>query len=58
MLSTMSKYIFSILFFLISTMMWSQLTPQEKLEKRKAQILREIREKEDQLQNVKSNGEN
>lgn len=54
MLSTMSKYIFSIMFFLISTMMWSQLTPQEKLEKRKAQILREIREKEDQLQNVKS----
>ncbi len=54
MLSTMSKYIFSILFFLISTMMWSQLTPQEKLEKRKAQILREIQEKEDQLQNVKS----
>jgi septal ring factor EnvC (AmiA/AmiB activator) len=34
--------------------MWSQLTPQEKLEKRKAQILREIQEKEDQLQNVKS----
>jgi septal ring factor EnvC (AmiA/AmiB activator) len=54
MFSTMSKYIFSILFFLISTMMWSQLTPQEKLEKRKAQILREIQEKEDQLQNVKS----
>ena len=54
MFSTMPKYIFSILFFLISTMMWSQLTPQEKLEKRKAQILREIQEKEDQLQNVKS----
>lgn len=54
MFSTMSKYIFSILFFLISTMIWSQLTPQEKLEKRKAQILREIQEKEDQLQNVKS----
>jgi septal ring factor EnvC (AmiA/AmiB activator) len=35
-------------------MIWSQLTPQEKLEKRKAQILREIQEKEDQLQNVKS----
>ena len=54
MFSTMSKYIFSILFFLISTMMWSQLTAQEKLEKRKAEILREIQEKEDQLQNVKS----
>jgi septal ring factor EnvC (AmiA/AmiB activator) len=50
----MSKYIFSLLFLLTSTMMWSQLTPQEKLEQRKAQILREIQEKEDQLQNVQS----
>lgn len=54
MLSTMSKHIFSILFLLISTLTWGQLTPQEKLEKRKAQILREIQEKEDQLNNVKS----
>ena len=54
MVSTMSKYIFSLLFLLTSTMMWSQLTPQEKLEQRKAQILREIQEKEDQLQNVQS----
>ena len=54
MLSTMSKYIFSLLFLLTSTMIWSQLTPQEKLEQRKAQILREIKEKEDQLQNVQS----
>jgi septal ring factor EnvC (AmiA/AmiB activator) len=50
----MSKYIFSLLFLLTSTMIWSQLTPQEKLEQRKAQILREIKEKEDQLQNVQS----
>jgi len=50
----MSKYIFSLLFLLTSTMMWSQLTPQEKLEQRKAQILREIKEKEDQLKNVQS----
>lgn len=54
MVSTMSKYIFSFLFLLTSTMMWSQLTPQEKLEQRKAQILREIKEKEDQLKNVQS----
>ena len=54
MLNTMPKYFISLLFLLISTMMWSQLTQQEKLEQRKAQILREIKEKEDQLQNVKS----
>ena len=54
MLNTMPKYIFSLLFLLTSTMMWSQLTQQEKLEQRKAQILHEIKEKEDQLQNVQS----
>ncbi len=54
MLNTMPKYIFSLLFLLTSTMMWSQITQQEKLEQRKAQILREIKEKEDQLQNVQS----
>lgn len=54
MLNTMPKYFISLLFLLTSTMMWSQLTQQEKLEQRKAQILREIKEKEDQLQNVKS----
>jgi septal ring factor EnvC (AmiA/AmiB activator) len=54
MLNTMPKYIFSLLFLLTSTLMWGQLTQQEKLEQRKAQILREIKEKEDQLQNVQS----
>ena len=54
MLNTMPKFFFSLLFLLTSTMMWSQLTQQEKLEQRKAQILREIKEKEDQLQNVQS----
>jgi septal ring factor EnvC (AmiA/AmiB activator) len=54
MLNTMPKYIFSLLFLLTSTMMLGQLTQQEKLEQRKAQILREIKEKEDQLQNVQS----
>ena len=50
----MSKYILSLLFVLISSFMWGQLTPQEKLEQRKSQILREIKEKEDQLKNVQS----
>jgi len=54
MLNTMSKYFFSLLFLLTSSMMWGQLTQQEKLEQRKAQILREIKEKEDQLQNVQT----
>ena len=54
MLNTMPKYFISLLFLLTSTMMWSQVTQQEKLEQRKAQILREIKEKEDQLQNVQS----
>lgn len=54
MCSTMSKYFFSLLFFLISTAIWSQLTPQEKLEQRKAEILREIKEKEEQLKKVQS----
>ena len=50
----MSKYILSLLFVFISSFMWGQLTPQEKLEQRKTQILREIKEKEDQLKNVQS----
>jgi septal ring factor EnvC (AmiA/AmiB activator) len=50
----MSKYILSLLFVLISSFMWGQLTPQEKLEQRKSQILREIKEKEDQLKKVQS----
>jgi septal ring factor EnvC (AmiA/AmiB activator) len=54
MLSTMSKLFLSVLFLLISASTWSQLSPQEKLEQRKAQILREIKEKEEQLQKVQS----
>ena len=50
----MPKFILSLIFLMITSFSWSQLTPQEKLEQRKAQILKEIREKEEQLQNVKS----
>jgi septal ring factor EnvC (AmiA/AmiB activator) len=38
----------------MTTFSWSQVTQQEKLEQRKAQILQEIRDKEQLLQNVKS----
>lgn len=50
----MPKFILSLIFLMITSFSWSQLTPQEKLEQRKAQILKDIREKEEQLQNVKS----
>lgn len=50
----MPKFILSLIFLLITTFSWSQMSQQEKLEQRKAQILREIREKEELLQNVKS----
>ena len=50
----MGKLITAILLLLISNTGWSQENQQEKLEQRKAEILREIREKEAQLQHVKS----
>ncbi len=51
----MPKYILSFLFLLMSSLLWSQPTSQqEKLEQRKAQILREIQEKQNQLENVQS----
>jgi murein hydrolase activator len=49
----MQKFIICFL-LMLSSLSWSQITQQEKLEQRKAQILQEIREKEQQLQNVKS----
>lgn len=49
----MPKYFLSLLFVCMTSMMWSQ-SQQEKLEQRKAQIQREIRENEKMLQNVKS----
>ena len=50
----MSKYILSLLFLFFSSVLWSQSDQQEKLEQRKAQILREISEKENQLKNIRS----
>ncbi|MFA9192382.1 peptidoglycan DD-metalloendopeptidase family protein [Flavobacterium sp. FZUC8N2.13] len=49
----MPKYLLSLLFLCLTSTMWSQ-SQQEKLEQRKAQIQREIRENEKMLQNVKS----
>ena len=49
----MPKYFLSLLFVCLTSVMWSQ-TQQEKLEQRKAQIQKEIRENEKMLQNVKS----
>jgi septal ring factor EnvC (AmiA/AmiB activator) len=50
----MGKVITVLLFLFTSALVWSQENQQEKLEQRKAEILREIREKEAQLQHVKS----
>ncbi|MFM2264667.1 MAG: Murein hydrolase activator EnvC [Bacteroidota bacterium] len=50
----MGKIITAILLLFATSIGWSQENQQEKLEQRKAEILREIREKEAQLQHVKS----
>lgn len=50
----MSKRILSLLFLLLASISWGQISQQEKLEQRKAQILKEIRDKEEQLQSVQS----
>jgi septal ring factor EnvC (AmiA/AmiB activator) len=50
----MPKYIFGLIFLLMTSSSWSQISQQEKLQQRKAQILREIQEKEQLLQDVKS----
>lgn len=49
----MPKFLVPLLFLLLTSFSWSQPTQQEKLEQRKAEILKEISEKEAQLQNVK-----
>lgn len=49
----MPKFILSLLFFCLTSVIWSQESQQEKLEQRKAQIQREIRENEKMLQTVK-----
>jgi len=50
----MPRRILGLLFLLITSFAWSQPSQQEKLQQRKAQILKEIQEKEEQLQDVKS----
>jgi uncharacterized membrane protein len=42
----MPKFLFALLFISMTSMMWSQSSQQEKLEQRKAEIQREIRENE------------
>lgn len=49
----MPKFIQALLFICLTSVVWSQESQQEKLEQRKAQIQREIRENEKMLQTVK-----
>lgn len=49
----MSKFLLSLFFLIMSSFAWSQQTQQEKLEERKAEIQKEIRENEQLLQTVK-----
>ncbi|WP_300976794.1 peptidoglycan DD-metalloendopeptidase family protein [Flavobacterium sp.] len=49
----MPKFLLSIFFLCLTSLVWGQESQQEKLEQRKAQILQEIRENESQLQSVK-----
>lgn len=49
----MPKFILSLIFICLTSLMWSQESQQEKLEKRKAQIQQEIRDNEKLLQSVK-----
>ena len=49
----MSKFLLSLIFLCLTSLLWSQDSQQEKLEARKAQIQKEIRENEALLQTVK-----
>jgi septal ring factor EnvC (AmiA/AmiB activator) len=49
----MPKFLLSLLFVFLTSLSWSQDSQQEKLEARKAQIQREIRENEELLKTVK-----
>lgn len=49
----MSKFIFSLLIICMTSSIWGQEDQQQKLEERKAQIQREIRENEELLQETK-----
>lgn len=50
----MPKFLLSLLFICLTSVSWSQSSQQEKLEQRKAEIQKEIRENEKMLLNVKS----
>ncbi|WP_165929275.1 murein hydrolase activator EnvC family protein [Flavobacterium hiemivividum] len=50
----MPKFLLSLLFICMTSVMWSQSSQQEKLEQRKAEIQKEIRENEKMLKNVQS----
>lgn len=50
----MPKFLLSLIFICVTSMMWSQETQQEKLEKRKAEIQQEIQENEKLLQSIKN----
>ncbi|TDE31562.1 peptidase M23 [Flavobacterium ranwuense] len=49
----MPKFLLSLIFICMTSLLWSQESQQEKLEERKAQIQKEIRENERLLQTVK-----
>ncbi len=49
----MPKFLLSLIFVCMTSLLWSQESQQEKLEQRKAQIQQEIRENEKLLQTVK-----
>lgn len=49
----MSKFLLSLIFLCLTSLSWSQDSQQEKLEARKAQIQKEIRENEEMLKSVK-----
>lgn len=49
----MPKFLLSLIFICVTSLLWSQDSQQEKLEARKAQIQKEIRENEALLQTVK-----
>ena len=49
----MPKFLLSLIFICMTSLVWSQGSQQEKLEERKAQIQKEIRENESLLQTVK-----
>ncbi|MCW2118018.1 murein hydrolase activator EnvC family protein [Flavobacterium sp. 7A] len=50
----MPKFILSLVFICMTSVLWSQSSQQEKLEQRKSQIQKEIRDNENMLKGIKS----